>query len=86
MLWLILSIFVWSYISLICAFIFVISFPLILLIYSLALFFFSFFFFRVRQWGILVLCQGPPQWKQSANSWTTKEFPSSLLLQLVSQM
>lgn len=40
MLWLILSIFVWSYISLICAFIFVISFPLILLIYSLALFFF----------------------------------------------
>lgn len=41
MLWLILSIFVWSYISLICAFIFVISFPLILLIYSVALFFSS---------------------------------------------
>ena len=62
MLWLILSIFVWSYISLICAFIFVISFPLILLIYSLAFFFF-FFFFRIRQWGILIICQGPRQWK-----------------------
>lgn len=84
MLWLILSIFVWSYISLICAFIFAISFPLILLIYYLAVFFFS---FRTHQWGILVLCPGTSAVEaQSANSWTTKEFPSSLLLQLVSQM
>lgn len=86
MLWLILSIFVWSYISLICAFIFVISFPLILLIYSLAFFF------------LLLLLQDTPVGHfnslpgtsaveaQSANSWTTKEFPSSLLLQLISQM
>ena len=53
--------------------------------YSLNLLRCSFFFFRIRQRGILVLCQGPRLWKQSANSWTTKEFPS-LLLQLVSQM